>query len=147
MKTCENTFRVFYIIDFERNCMIKSIMVFKKNGPCMFYKNINYQFNDPHQMSGFFSAINFFCINTFNENIQHISTINSMIHFRHQNDNIFAIITDKKEYFKGVIDDLIDNFLLEFTSKKDKAFLNEGKIPEFPYFNMYLGRFEKIEVV
>jgi len=127
--------------------MIKSIMIFKKNGLCLYYKNINSQFENPHQMSGFFSAINLFCNNTFNEEIQVLSTGNSSINFKNVKDNVFAIITDNIEYQEDDIDEVIDNFFMDFTSKKDEEFVNEGRIPEFHYFDTYLMKFEKVEAV
>ena len=122
-------------------------MIFKKNGLCLFNKNINSQFENPHQMSGFFSAINLFCANTFKEEIQVLATRNSKITFKNVKDNIFAIITDNNEYQKEEIDEVIENFFLDFTSKKEKDFKNEGRIPEFPYFDSYLMKFEKVEMI
>ena len=120
-------------------------MIFKNNGLCLFYKNINGTFENPHQMSGFFSAINLFCANTFNEEIQVLSTGNSKITFKNVKDNVFAIITDNNEYQKEEIDEVIENFFFDFTSKKDEEFINDGRIPEFHYFDNYLMKFENVE--
>ena len=127
--------------------MIKSIMVFKKNGLCLFHKNINSAYENPHQMSGFFSALNFFCANTFNETIHSISTENSKIKFKSVKDNVFAFITDNEKYNEEEINEVIDNFLVEFTSEKDEEFIKEGRIPDFPYFDTYLLKYEKVEAV
>jgi len=124
--------------------MIKTIMVFKKSGLCLFHKNFYFSHEEPHELTGFFSAINIFSNNLFKEKVQSISLGNSTITFRYYNDNIFVVITDKDEYVDKIFNDLITNFLLEYTPEIDHMFKQEGKVPEFLQLDAYLDKCTRI---
>ncbi|NHI92707.1 MAG: hypothetical protein EAX96_09420 [Candidatus Lokiarchaeota archaeon] len=124
--------------------MIKTIMVFKKSGLCLFHKNFFFPHDEPHELTGFFSAINIFSNNLFKEKVQSILLGNSKILFRYHNDNIFVIITDKDEYVDDMFNSLITNFISEYTPEKDEKFRQEGQVPEFQLLDDFLDKCLKI---
>ena len=77
--------------------MITSIFVYKKSGLCLFHKNLLEPDEEPHTLTGFFSAINVFSSCLFKEQVQTLATGNLKITFRYFKDNILAVISDRDD--------------------------------------------------
>ena len=124
--------------------MITSIFVYKKSGLCLFHKNFLDPNEEPHTLTGFFSAINVFSSCLLKEKVQTLATGNVKITFQYYKDNIFAVISDKDDNVENKMDDLILYFLSEYTQEKDHEFKTGGRIPEFHYLDSYLECFNEL---
>ena len=124
--------------------MITSIFVYKKSGLCLFHKNFLSPKEEPHTLTGFFSAINVFSSCLFQEKVQTIATGKRKITFRYHKDNIFAVISDINDDVHDKIDDFILYFLAEYTEEKDDEFKTAGRLPDFYYLNSYLESFSQL---
>ena len=124
--------------------MITSIFVYKKSGLCLFHKNFLDPHEEPHALTGFFSAINVFSSCLFKEKVQTLATDNVKITFQYYKDNIFAVISDKGDDVENKMDDLILYFLSEYTKEKDNEFKTGGRIPDFHYLDSYLESFNEL---
>jgi len=99
---------------------------------------------EPHTLTGFFSAINVFSSCLLKEKVQTLATGNVKITFQYYKDNIFAVISDIDENVDEKMNDLILYFLSEFTQEKDHEFKSGGRIPEFHYLDSYLESFNEL---
>ncbi|MHA1786527.1 MAG: hypothetical protein ACTSVE_15185, partial [Candidatus Helarchaeota archaeon] len=73
-----------------------------------------------------------------------ISMGTSMINFRYHNDNIFVIISDKDADVSNIFNQLISNFVSEYTAEMDDQFKRDGKVPEFHYLGDIIEKCNEI---
>ena len=119
--------------------MIKSIMIFKQNGLCVFFKKFANDRQDGNLMAGFLCALNSFCSINFDESINFIATKHTKVIFRHVEDLIFAFITEKDGINEENVEELIEQFLRDFRGEKEDRFHREGIVPELNSFEHYLS--------
>ena len=118
--------------------------MYKKSGLCLFHKNLLEPNEEPHTLTGFFSAINVFSSCLFKEQVQTLATGNLKITFRYFKDNILAVISDRDDDVEKRMDDLIIYFLTEYTPQKDLEFKSGGLIPDSYYLDTFLERINEI---